>query len=150
MEIGHKDLDRFTASQLKPFLQQERLNDLEKDAVHCQNIIKILQEDSGYHENWIPASIKSSIKDDMLPKGYMPMENTEKFISTNKDVLSYYEQIDPEVIKTAKNMGYVTVKQDGYVPNHISIEADPHELAEALACVTGHKIQVEQNHSLTM
>lgn len=146
MELGHKDLDRFTASQLKPFLQQERLMDLEKDAMHCQHIIKILQEDSGYHENWIPASIKSSIKDDMLPKGYIPIENTEKCISTNKDVLSYYEQIDPELIKTAKDIGYVTVKQDGYVPNHISIEAEPYELAEALACITGHRIQIVHNN----
>lgn len=70
-------------------------------------------------------------------------------ISTSNDVLNYYAQIDPEIIKIAKDTGYVTVKQDGYVPNHISIDADPDELAEALACVTGHKIQVEHNNLST-
>lgn len=70
VELEHKDLERFKALQFKPFTQQARLTALELDMAHCQNIIKELQKDSGYKENWIPESIKDNIKDDMLPKGY--------------------------------------------------------------------------------
>jgi hypothetical protein len=71
MELEHKDLERFMALQFKPFTQQARLTALEVDMANCQNIIKELQKDSGYRENWIPESIKDNIKDDMLPKGYV-------------------------------------------------------------------------------
>lgn len=74
MELEHKDLERFTVSQFKPFIHQDRLTALEKDITHCQNIIKELQQDSSYTENWIPDSIKDSIKNDMLPKGYVQSE----------------------------------------------------------------------------
>ena len=77
MELEHKDLERFKALQLKPFAQQERITALEIDMAHCQNIIKELQNDSGYRENWIPESIKDNIKDDMLPKVYMSAELTQ-------------------------------------------------------------------------
>lgn len=70
-ELEHKDLDRFMALQLKPFTQQASLIALEEDIAHCKSIIKELQEDPDYRENWIPESIKDHIKDDMLPKGYI-------------------------------------------------------------------------------
>jgi N12 class adenine-specific DNA methylase/predicted RNA methylase len=112
-ELEHKDLDKFIASQLKPFMHQSRLTALEKDAAHCQNIIKELQKDSNYQESWIPESIKDSIKDDMLPKGYIRQQeclNTAKFnfvmssslsdkvvgINTNEDVLKQFEQFDKD------------------------------------------------------
>jgi hypothetical protein len=74
MEMEHKDLERFTESQHKPFQQQARLNALEIDIAHCQKIIKELQKTPDYTENWIPESIKDSIKGDMLPKGYIATE----------------------------------------------------------------------------
>ncbi|RTL11769.1 MAG: hypothetical protein EKK54_06130 [Neisseriaceae bacterium] len=92
-EMAHKDLDRFNESQNKPFAQQERLNALEADIEHCQNIIKTLQEEPNYTENWIPSSIKEHIKADMLPKGYVPVEveqiesksiNLQEFIEIDK------------------------------------------------------------------
>lgn len=82
MELEHKDLERFSVSQFKPFIHQDRLTALEKDITHCQNIIKELQQDSSYTENWIPDSIKDSIKNDMLPKGYVQSE-----INNNPDNL---------------------------------------------------------------
>ncbi|MDQ5922227.1 MAG: hypothetical protein QG673_2286, partial [Pseudomonadota bacterium] len=74
MELEHKDLERFMASQLKPFMQQDRLTALEEDIAHCQSIIKELQKDPDYQENWIPETIKDNIKEDMLPKGYVQPE----------------------------------------------------------------------------
>lgn len=71
MELEHKDLERFIALQLKPFKHQARLDALEVDTAHCQSIIKELQNNPDYRENWIPESIKGNIKDDMLPKGYI-------------------------------------------------------------------------------
>lgn len=70
-ELEHKDLERFTELQMKPFAQQERLMELQEDIAHCQYVMKELQKDSSYTENWIPNSIRDNIKDDMLPKGYV-------------------------------------------------------------------------------
>lgn len=79
-ELAHKDLDKFTELQQKSFTHQARLDALEVDSVHCQNIIKELQNDSDYTENWIPTSIKHNIKVDMYPKGYTPIEDEDKCI----------------------------------------------------------------------
>ena len=94
MELEHKDLERFKTLQLKQFAQQERLTALEIDRAHCQNIIKELQNDSNYNENWIPESIKDNIKDDMLPKGYIPAVEITLKVNSNEDVLKYFEQYD--------------------------------------------------------
>lgn len=90
MEMEHKDLDRFTESQNKPFAQQARLTALETDLAHCQNIIKELQKNPDYTENWIPESIKEHIKGDMLPKGYIQTEITKDNIE------SKFEFVDNE------------------------------------------------------
>jgi hypothetical protein len=89
MEMEHKDLDRFTESQSKPFAQQARLTALETDLAHCQNIIKELQKEPNYTENWIPESIRDSIKGDMLPKGYIQTETTGNNIESKLESVDY-------------------------------------------------------------
>ncbi|MBY0379140.1 MAG: N-6 DNA methylase [Burkholderiales bacterium] len=101
MELEHKDLERFTALQFKPFAQQERLTALEIDMAHCHKIIKELQNDSGYRENWIPESIKDNIKDDMLPKGYISSDlaQTQTYDLTNSDNKAFLIETYPQLQK---------------------------------------------------
>lgn len=70
-ELEQKDLKRFSELQNKQFTQQDRLDALSSDINHCAHIMKELQSNANYRENWIPESIRDNIKDDMLPKGYV-------------------------------------------------------------------------------
>ena len=58
-------------------------------------------------------------------------------------VLSCYERINPQIVKDARETGFVTVHEDGYMPYHVSIENNPQKLAEALTIATGHKVQLD-------
>ena len=142
MELEHKDLDRFNESQLKPFAQQARLTALETDLAHCQNIIKELQKDSGYTENWIPDSIKEHIKTDMLPKGYMQTELTQTN-TKNANVLEYFSKINPDLVEKFKTQGYAECPGElGYVPKKLNLAyEDPQYLAEILEKATNHKME---------
>ena len=55
-------------------------------------------------------------------------------------ILDYYERINPEVVKDARESGYVTVHQAGYEPSHTSINDNPRELIESLEKATGHTL----------
>ena len=96
-EMALKDLDRFTESQFKPFVHQERLNALEEDITHCKLIMKELQQNPEYTENWIPLSIKDSIKEDMLPKGYIHHDQFQKDVdATNEQFIEIDEDEEEE------------------------------------------------------
>jgi hypothetical protein len=64
---------------------------------------------------------------------------------TVNSLMKYYESISPEIIKEARETGYVTVQQVGYEPSHTSIRDDIHDLLEALEKATGHKVLISVN-----
>lgn len=110
-EMSHKDLDKFLTLVQKPFTNQDRLMDIEKDLLHCQSILEKLKDDHQYTENWIPLSIKDQIKEDMYPKGYsseiIDVPQQETLTITHNNTLAF-AKISALGVEISLNKGLIS------------------------------------------
>ena len=102
-------------------------------------------------EGTIPQqTIENSISSESNQVEVEQSNPTEKIFTINSsttstDVMNYFESINPQLIAEAKNSGFITHKQPGFMDDKVLITAEPKELAEVLSKVTGASIEIDSS-----
>ena len=65
--------------------------------------------------------------------------------TTPNEVLDYYATINPKLIQSAKEIGWVTHKEVDRMPEHTSIRADAQDLAKTLSKITKHEVEIDSS-----